>query len=192
MSLFKFENFPILETQRLILRRITDDDTQAWFAVWNHPNVLRYLIDFETPPDKAEVKSIITWADDIFSRKTGMRWAITLKPDDVMIGSCGFHLYDKSNRWAEIGYELHHDYWRKGIMSEAVSELLRFCFEDLQLHRVEANVTVGNQASAGLLGHLGFTLEGTWRDKVYWHEQFYDLWQFGLLEDEYRQQSKNG
>lgn len=187
MSVFDFETFPTLETERLKLHRITLDDTQAWLAVWNNPDVLRYLIDFETTPDEAEVKSIIEWADSIFSRKTGIRWAITQKSDDTMIGSCGFHLYNKTNRWAEIGYELHYKHWRKGIMSDAVSELLRFCFDELQLHRVEANITVGNDGSAGLLSHLGFMLEGTWRDKVYWQGQFRSLWQFGLLESEYHQ-----
>ena len=102
-----------------------------------------------------------------------------------MIGSCGFHDYKPSHRSAEIGYELHHDYWRKGIMTEAVSELLRFCFNDLNLHRVSANVTVGNEASAGLLKSLGFTHEGTWRDCVFWRGAFHSLWQFGLLEGEY-------
>ena len=148
------------------------------------------MIDVENVPDEAEVKSIIEWADGIYSRQTGIRWAITHKSDNIMIGSCGFHLYNKDNRWAEIGYELHPNYWRQGIMSEAVSEILRFCFDDLNLHRVEANVTVGNEASAGLLRHLGFTLEGTWRDKVHWHDQFHSLWQFGLLEDEYQEQTK--
>jgi len=186
---FDFGEFPVLETDRLKLRRITSDDTQSWLAVWSDPKVVRYIIEFEVIPDEAEVKSIIEWTDGIFNRKTGIRWAITQKSDDTMIGSCGFHLYDKHNRWAEIGYELHQDYWRQGIMSEAVTALLRFCFNELNLHRVEANVTVGNDASAGLLRQFGFTQEGTWRDKVQWHNQFYSLWQFGLLEDEYQQQT---
>ncbi len=190
MTTFNFEAFPTLETDRLVLRRITPDYTTAWLAVWNNPDVLRYLIDFETTPDEAEVKSIIEWADGIYSRKTGIRWAITQKADNIMIGSAGFHLYDKTHRWAEIGYELHRNFWRQGIMSEAVAELLRFCFDELNLHRVEANVTVGNDASAGLLSHLGFSLEGTWRDKIFWQGQFYSLWQFGLLEDEYQPYTK--
>jgi RimJ/RimL family protein N-acetyltransferase len=71
-------------------------------------------------------------------------------------------------------------------MTEALRALLRFCFDALELHRVEADVTAGNLASAGLLRSLGFTQEGTWRDRVYGHGRFYDLWQFGLLEHEYR------
>ena len=192
MNSFDFEKFPTLETERLKLRRITADDTQAWLAVWSDPDVMRYLIEFENIPDEAEVKSIIEWTEGIYSRKTGIRWAITHKPDDKMIGSCGFHLYDKYNRCVEIGYELHQDYWRQGIMSEAISELLRFCFDTMNLHRVEANVTVGNDASAGLLYQFGFTQEGTWRDKVFWHGEFYSLWQFGLLEGEYQRFDKGG
>jgi ribosomal-protein-alanine N-acetyltransferase len=70
-------------------------------------------------------------------------------------------------------------------MAEAVAVAVRFGFLRLRLHRIEANVTAGNAASAGLLKRLGFTLEGTWRDKVYARGQFHDLWQFGLLENEY-------
>ena len=185
MTKFNFETFPTLETDRLILRRITTDDMQAWFDLHQNEDVLRYLTDFEVIPDEDEINSMIEWCDGVFSRKTGIRWAITLKQGDNMIGSCGFHLYDSHNRCLEIGYELHRDHWRKGIMSEAVSEVIRFCFEGMHVHRIEANVTSGNDASAGLLRRLGFTLEGTWRDKTYWKGQFHDLWQFGLLEEEY-------
>jgi len=186
LKAFDFGTVPILETERLLLRRIRADDLSAWLDIWNHPDVRRYLIDFETAPDEAEVGSIIEWADEIFERKTGIRWAVTLKPDDRMIGSCGFHLYNPVHRWLEIGYELHHRHWRKGLMSEALSAVMRFCFHRLKVHRIEANVTAGNAASAGLLRHLGFTLEGTWRERVFWRGQFHSLWQFGILESEYR------
>lgn len=189
MTNFDFTEFPILKTDRLTLRRIIEQNTSDWLAVWNSPDVLRYMIDFETDPDEAEVRAIIGWCDDIFANKTGIRWAITLTGNDTMIGSCGFHLYDVKNRCAEIGYELHRDHWRTGIMSEAVSAVLQFCFMRLNCHRVEANVTVGNEGSAGLLKKLGFTHEGTWRDKVFWRSEYHDLWQFGLLESEYDSQA---
>ena len=187
MSLYNFEEVPELCTERLRLRRIVPADLPAWAEIWNSPQVMRYLIDFETVPSDSEVWSIIEWADRIFKERSGIRWSITLSPCDRMIGSCGFHLYDAHNRWLEIGYELHHDYWRRGIMSEAITALLLFCFDRLEVHRVEANVTVGNEASASLLRHLGFTLEGTWRECVYWCGRFHSFWQFGILEPEYRQ-----
>jgi RimJ/RimL family protein N-acetyltransferase len=187
MTEFDFTVFPELGTERLHLRRIKQADTEAWLAVFNHPEVMRYLTDFgHSTTNLNEVESIIKWTDDIFTQQTGIRWAITLKPDSRMIGSCGFHLYKRRDRCAEIGYELQHDYWRQGIMSEALSAVLEFGFKQMQLHRAEANVTEGNQPSGGLLRRLGFKLEGTWRDKVFARGQFHNLWQFGLLENEYR------
>lgn len=186
MTEFDFAALPTLETERLRLRRIDDADLSAWLAVWRSPGVLDYLIDFEGAPDDRTAAEIIEWAQRIFAEKSGVRWAITLKPADAMIGSCGFHLYDRRHRRAEVGYELHSDHWRRGIMSEALAAVLRFCFDRLRLHRVEADVVEGNAASAALLKKQGFALEGVWRDRVYKRGAYHSLWQFGLLEPHYR------
>lgn len=182
---FDFAEVPTLETERLRLRRIQAGDLAAWACIWQCDAVRRYLLEFETAPDDSQVWSIMEWAERIFKRKTGIRWAITQKAQHRMIGSCGFHLYDAQHRRLEIGYELHKDYWRQGLMSEALAAVLRFCFDCLQAHRVEADVTEGNVASAALLRKLGFVLEGLWRDRVYARGAFHGMWQFALLEQEY-------
>lgn len=184
MANFNFSTIPNLETDRLLLRRIVSSDTQDWLNILSNDAVTRYLVDIEET-NLAEIADIIQWTDAIITEKTGIRWAITLKPDDVLIGTCGFHAYNQHNQRAEIGYELSADYWRKGIMREAVSAVLDFLFNTLEVHRVEADVTVGNEGSSGLLKNLGFTHEGTWRDRVYARGQFHSLWQFGLLKAEY-------
>ena len=190
MTDFDFSEAPTLETDRLLLRPITMTDHDDWLAVWHSPGVLDYLIDFEGLPQGEVAREIIEWADRIFADATGIRWAITLKPGERMIGSCGFHLYERRHQRAEIGYELHSDYWRQGIMSEATEAVLNFCFEQLGLHRVEADVVEGNVASAALLKKLGFTLEGIWRDRVFKRGAFHSLWQFGLLAPEFRARQK--
>ena len=192
MAQFDFADTPTLETPRLRLRRITTEDHRDWLAVWHSPGVLDYLIDFEGRPDDEIGHEIIRWAERIFAEKSGIRWAITLKQADRMIGSCGFHLYNRRHRRIEIGYELHSGYWRQGIMSEAVGAVLRFCFETLDAHRVEADVVEGNAASAALLKKAGFTLEGIWRDRVYKRNAFQSLWQFGILAPEYRALRETG
>ena len=186
MSEFDFAETPMLETPRLLLRRITEADHDDWLAVWHSPGALDYLIDFDGKPDERVARAIIDWARRIFDEKSGIRWAITLKPLDRMIGSCGFHLLNPRDQRAEIGYELHSDYWRRGIMSEAVGAILAFCFDALSLHRVEADVVEGNAASAALLKKAGFTLEGVWRERVYKRGSYQSLWQFGILAPEYR------
>ncbi len=190
MANFDFAHVPTLATDRLRLRRIASEDRDDWMAVWHSPGVLDYLIDFETLPDDAMAREIFAWAGRIVAEKSGIRWAITLKPGDRMIGSCGFHLYERRHRRVEIGYELHSDYWRRGIMSEAASAVVGFCFARLGVHRVEADVVEGNAASAALLQKLGFQLEGAWRDRVRKRDSFQTLWQFGLLAPEWRASRK--
>lgn len=182
---FDFAEVPTLETERLRLRRIQAGDLAAWACIWQCDAVRRYLLEFETAPDDSQVWSIMEWAERIFKQKSGIRWAITQKRQHRMIGSCGFHLYDAQNRRLEIGYELHKDYWRQGLMSEALAAVLRFCFDCLRAHRVEADVSEGNIASAALLRKLGFVSEGLWRDRVYARGAFHGMWQFALLKQEY-------
>ncbi len=186
LKLFDFSVAPALETDRLRLRRINLGDHDDWLAVWRSPGALDYLIDFDSLPTPEVTREIIDWAERIFREQSGIRWAITLKPADRMIGSCGFHLYAQRDRRAEIGYELHSDYWRQGIMTEAAEAVVGFCFERLGLHRVEADVLEGNVASAALLKKVGFMLEGNWRDRVFKRGAYHSLWQFGLLAPEYR------
>ncbi len=193
MAPFDFAVVPRLETERLVLRRITEDDFRDWMTVWQSPGVLDYLVEFDGMPDDELGREILDWADRIFAEQSGIRWAITLKPDARLIGSCGFHVYVSSQRRAEIGYELHSDFWRRGIMTEAVGAVLKFCFETLEAHRVEADVTEGNAASAALLRKAGFTLEGVWRERVYGRNRYHSMWQFGMLAPEYqaRREARN-
>ena len=157
MNTFDFTQFPIIETKRLILRRITKDDAHSWLAVYNQPDVMKYLIDFdEAQTDLNEINDIIAWCDDIFVGKSGIRWAITLKPNNVMIGSCWFHIYSPHNRQAEIGYELIPAYQGKGLMSEAVEAVIKFGFETLSLRSIEAEVAPRNEASIKLLEKYSF------------------------------------
>ncbi|MCY3918059.1 MAG: GNAT family protein [Chloroflexi bacterium] len=186
MTTFDFTEVPTLETDRLRLRRINRADHDDWLAVWHSPGALDYLIDFEGAPQDEVAREIIGWAERITREKSGIRWAIALKPKNRMIGSCGFHLYERRHRRAEIGYELHSDFWRRGIMTEATQAVLQFCFDRLGAHRLEADVVEGNAASAALLRKVGFTLEGVWRERVFKRGAFQSLWQFGLLAPEYR------
>ena len=186
MTDFDFSEIPTLETERLRLRRIRRADCDDWLAVLNSPGTIDWLSDFESAPRREEVEGIVDWADTVFAERTGIRWALTLKPDDKLIGTCGFYDFAPAHQRAEIGYELHSDYWRRGLMSEAVEAVMRFCFDWLLLHRLAADTTEGNVASAALLQKLGFSLEGLLRERVYFRGTHHNLWLFSLLEPEYR------
>ncbi|MCY4146779.1 MAG: GNAT family protein [Chloroflexi bacterium] len=187
MAAFDFSEIPILETARLRLRRIMRADCDDWLSALQSPGAIDWLSDFESAPRREEVQGIIDWAEAIFAERTGIRWALTLKPDDRLVGTCGFHLYSQTRHCAEIGYELHSSYWRRGLMSEAAAAVMRFCFDRLWLHRLAADATEGNVASAALLQKLGFSLEGVLRERVFWRGGHHNLWLFSLLEPDYHE-----
>jgi ribosomal-protein-alanine N-acetyltransferase len=185
---YDFGHFPVLETRRLILRQVEEIDVQRLLSIFGDPQVVRYMAEADEPLDSYDgAYAIYEWMCRVFAAKTGLRWGLSLKddPSRTLLGTAGFHLYNAKNRNAEVGYELAQAYWRRGLMSEAMQRILRFCFEDMDMHRVAADVTGGNEASAGLLLKLGFQREGTFREKEWLGGRYRDLWLFSLLRREF-------
>jgi ribosomal-protein-alanine N-acetyltransferase len=148
--------------------------------------VIRYMADQDKPiTEPEELQWIIDWSRRMYGNGNGIRWAIQVRGSDRLIGTCGFHLHDRHNHHIEVGYDLAKAYWRQGIMSEALRPILRYGFERLSVHRIEANVTAGNLASVNTLLKAGFRQEGVWRDRAFLRGKYYDLLQFGLLRGEY-------
>lgn len=179
-----FATFPQIETERLTLRRMTRRDASDHFAVFRQPQV---AAAHGMPPYEklAESKKLIDWYDEAFSEKRAIRWAITLRDDGRLLGTCGFHTIHHKHAFGEIGYELHPNYWRQGIGSEAVRAIVGFGFLQMGFHRIEAIVDPDNAASANLLRRVGFTEEGFLRERFYDNGRFVDDWFFSILAHEY-------
>ncbi|MCL1930724.1 MAG: GNAT family N-acetyltransferase, partial [Treponema sp.] len=86
------------------------------------------------------------------------RWVIIRKADNVKMGTCGFHCWDKSSENAEIGYDLLKEFWGNGYMQEAIDEILKFAEKTMKVKQIEANIFVGNIKSIKLLENFGFVL----------------------------------
>ena len=178
-------HFPALITNRLYLRQLEAKDTDALFAIKSDPQVTRhYGQEPHTLPSDT-----LAWIQRLqasFDRCEDVAWGITLIDYDLIIGVCTLWNFDTSFHCAEIGCELHPNYGRRGIMSEAISAVLAFGFIDLGLHRIEANPLAENTPSINLLRKLGFKQEGVLRQRHYFRGRFEDQVYFGLLRDEGR------
>lgn len=186
-TLFDFQAMPTLVTARLVLRPIRpEEDLTAIYSLFADYRVARYTDTgpFTSESDAAEV---MDWIEQIYHDKTGMRWAITIRDnnDGMLVGTCGYNVWGRRNNVAEIGYDLAHEYWGRGLMTEGLTAMLEFGFRHMALHRIEADVTVGNEASARVLDKLGFLEEGLLRQRGYWRGEYHDLRFFGLLRSEW-------
>ncbi len=179
---FDFSFMPRFETERAVLRAVRPaEDLTALFDLFADERVAQHT---DTGPfaEVGEAIEVMDWIAQIFQERRGMRWAIALRgDDDQLVGTCGFNYWDREQRRAEIGYDLAHRHWGRGLMTEALRPMLRFGFEEMDLRRIEAGVTVGNEASARVLGKLGFREEGLLRQGGYWRGAYHDLRSFGLL-----------
>lgn len=181
--------FPILETPRLLLRGIYLLDTPSVRHNLCDPHTVQYS-DSSEVPNLEEVGKIIEIWQEHFQLQQGIRWGITRKGEDTIIGSCGYKNWIKKHYRAEIGYEISREYRQQGLMTEALHAVLRFGFEIMALNRIQATVISNNLPSVKLLSKLGFFEEGMLREHEFHREQSADLRLFSLLRREFRKESR--
>ena len=158
-----FSNIPTLTTDHLVLRRLKASDAHDMFEYARLPEVTRYLT-WRPHPNISYTRLYLEYLGTRYAVGDFYDWAVTLKEDGKMIGTCGFTRFDTPNNSAEIGYVLNPAYHGKGYATEAAREVLRFGFEQLKLHRIEARHMVGNDVSHRVMEKLGMKIEGTFRE----------------------------
>lgn len=176
-----FQPFPEIKTARLLLRRIVPGDAHFFYGLRTNENVMQF-IDKEPPKSMEEANATLQRIESDLENNNGITWAICLPQDkEQLIGTVGFWRLVKQNYRAEIGYMLHPDFWRRGLMEEAVAAAIEYGFTTMKLHSIEANINPGNAASAALLEKLGFIREAYFKEDYYFRGQFLDTAIYSLL-----------
>lgn len=106
--------------------------------------------------------------------------------DRTLVGTCTLFHFNAGSRRAEIGYALGSASWGRGLMHDALQTLLRYAFDDLGMHRLEADIDPRNAASARSLSRLGFVKEGHLRERWIVAGVVSDTDLYGLLRSEWR------
>lgn len=184
--MIELDVFPVLETDRLILRQVTSDDATSLLAYLSDSDVMKYygLEPFKSIDDALDE---ISWYKSIFDKGTGIRWGISLKRQDKIIGSCGFFNMAAEHSRAELGYELSKEHWGKGIASEAIRAVICYGFEQMNLQRIQALIETPNIPSQKVVERLGFLREGLLRSYEYTCGKFDDLYMYSMLKQDYKE-----
>ena len=140
---------PIIETQRLRLRPFAASDAAGLHEAFGDAEAMRYW-NVAPAQDLAVTAKNIEWLVN-YSPYAHASWAVTGRHDGRFVGMVNYHHREARDRRLEIGYILVRRYWHQGLASEAVSGLLRHCFETLRTHRVEAMIAPENAASIRLV-----------------------------------------
>jgi ribosomal-protein-alanine N-acetyltransferase len=180
-----WERLPTLDADRVSLRWISAADTDAFYAIYSNPEVMRY---WSTPPlaDRQAAVNLINKIHEDWKRRVILKWGIALREDNHLIGSITLFNLDFNHRRAEIGYALGRPYWGQGYMHEALMALLKYAFEELNLHRIEADVDPRNTASIKTVERLGFQREGYLRERWQVNGEIQDAFFYGLLRPEWK------
>jgi ribosomal-protein-alanine N-acetyltransferase len=182
--LFDFSEFPILLTERLCLRQLVETDAESVMAIRGDYQVTRYNIG-DAYTDIAQAVGLIDNIRRTFENESTLYWGITLRPANTVIGMIGYNYWNRIDHRGSVGFDLAREYWGRGIMPEALREILRFGFEQMGLNRVEADASVYNTQSQRTLQKVGFRQEGHLREQYHEADSYHDLLLFALLKRQF-------
>jgi len=173
MMELNFTPFPNLETDRLQLRRVVGGDVNEIFALRSDIETMKY-IPRPLAKTKDDALAHIAMIDAKIENNEGINWAITLKNNPKLIGIIGHYRIKPEHFRAEIGYMLLPEFHGKGIISEAIKEVVNYGFEIMKLHSIEAIIDPENLASEKVLQKNGFVKEAHLKENEYYEGQFLD------------------
>lgn len=150
-----FTPFPVLKTERLILRQLAVNDDKEIFALRSDKQVNKY-IDRDPSNTIEDARKFIHKITEVVRQNEGIYWAITLTNNDNLAGTICLFNFSNENEQAEIGYELLPAFERQGIMQEAISKVIAFGLEVIGLKTIEAYTHLENKNSSKLLEKNNF------------------------------------
>ena len=178
----------LLQTPRLILRNLKECDLDSFVAYRNEPEVAKYQ-GWRIPYPREKGEKFISSMKDKIGLKQGdwIQYAVALKDTDELIGDLDCYIKKEEVRQAVIGYTIASRYWRKGYAFEGIPFLLKYLFEDMDIHRVAADCDVENVASFRTLEKLGFRREAHYVESFLINGVYTSEYHYGMLQREWRE-----
>ena len=155
----------ILETNRLLLRRLVPDDLDSLYALYRDPEMRRYFPVEGSSADSTltydETREELEWFLNGHPKRPELGlWATILKENGAFIGRCGLLPWTLDGQdEVEVAYMIDKAYWRQGLGTEAARGIRDYAFEQLGLSRLICMIYPENEASVKVATNIGMTLE---------------------------------
>lgn len=180
MKSLNFTPFPILESERLRFRKLTNEDAPEILKLRGNPEIMKFIprpLLTDIDGALAHIKII----NDNIDKNTDINWAVTEKNNDKCIGIMGFYRTQPEHFRTELGYMISTEHSGKGYVTEAVNTLLNFAFNQLNFHSIEAVIDSRHIASERVLIKNGFVKEAHFKENFYYNNEFTDTVIYSLL-----------
>ncbi len=177
-----------LETNRLILRRYIAEDAEAMYKNWaSDKEVTKYLTWPTHSSPEITQRVIGDWVSR-YSDEKYYHWAIVLKENgEEPIGDIAVVKIREEIAMAHIGYCIGKNWWKQGITSEALKEVMAFLFDEVEVNRIEARHDLRNPNSGRVMKKCGMKYEGTMRSADWNNQGVHDVGYYALLKSEWKE-----
>jgi RimJ/RimL family protein N-acetyltransferase len=170
----------MIKGERVILRAIERQDLPTYVRWLNDPQVLEHfgnLVPFSIAQEEQ-------WYEETLQNPATLDFAVEFEGQHV--GGAGFGKIDGRQAHAEVGLFIGvPELWDRGLGADVLRTLLRFGFEQMNLHRIYLRVFAGNKRAVHLYEKVGFQHEGCWRHHEFRHGRYHDLLWMSILRDEW-------
>lgn len=183
-------SMPDIQTDRLILRRMTMKDAQDIFEYSRDADVARHVL-WNAQKNVSEAKDYVRFMLKLYRDDLPSSWGIIDRASGRLIGTIGYMAYSEDNASVEIGYSLAKWMWGKGIATEALRAVIDYTFDTMDVNRIEAQHELDNPASGRVMKKCAMTKEGVLRQRLYNKGRFVDVALYSILRGDVRPWKNN-
>lgn len=173
-------SMPDIQTDRLLLRRITMKDAQDIFEYSRDEDVARYVL-WNAQKNVSEAKDYVRFMLRLYRDDLPSSWGVIDRASGRLIGTIGYMAYSEENASVEVGYSLAKWMWGKGIATEALRAVIDYTFDTMDVNRIEAQHEIDNPASGRVMQKCAMVKEGVLRQRLYNKGKFVDVALYSIL-----------
>ena len=174
------KNRPQIKTERLLLRPFELSDAPKVREMAGEKAIADTTLNIPYPYEKGMAEEWISTHQPKFETGELANFAVVLKATHELVGAIGLTINKKFKR-AELGYWIGRQYWNNGYCTEAGHAIIKYGFDNLDLHKIIATYLTRNPASGKVMEKLGMTKEGIFKEHVIKWEKFEDLISYGIF-----------